>query len=352
VSPTDPLLAHLPLAALEFRGGALAAANPPARALFAGGQPDADQPDAGRSDAGDRPDAELPLVDDADLLAAVAEAGERAAVVDVEITHDGRQLLARAVPTAPGRVSVVLSDTTETRRVETMRRDFVLGASHELKTPAAGMQALAESLSAAMDRDPPRARQMLDRLQHEATRLSTMVRDLLDLARLEDEATPHPQPVDLAATTRQQLERFAEPARRRDLGFDDAGLAPAVVAAPPEDVRLLVANLVENAVRYNRDGGRVRVATRVEGDRAVLEVADTGIGIAEADQARVFERFYRVDKARSRAAGGTGLGLSLVRHAAERNGGEVTVRSAPEEGSTFRVALPAGQSSTRSPVTK
>lgn len=334
---TDRLLEHLPLAALVFDDGRLVSANPAARELLA--------PQAGAT-------TDLSAVVGVDVVAVAAEASNVDRVVDTEIAHGTRQLMARGIPLAPGLVVVVLTDTTESRRVETMRRDFVTNASHELKTPAAGMQALAESIAVAIDRDPPRARQMIDRLQHEATRLSTMVRDLLDLARLEDERPADPQHVDLAATVHQQMQRFAELARSSDISFDDAQLRAAVVVAAPEDVRLVVANLVENAVRYNRKGGRVTLSTHVEGGQAVFEVIDTGIGIAETDQPRVFERFYRVDKARSRAAGGTGLGLSLVRHATQRNGGRVTVRSVVGEGSTFRVTLPAGQSSTRSPVTK
>lgn len=334
---TDRLLEHLPLAALVFDDSRLASANPAARQLLA--------PQASAS-------ADLAAVVGADMLAVAAEASHVDRVVDTEIPHDARQLVARAVPLTPSRVVVLLTDATESRRVETMRRDFVTNASHELKTPAAGMQALAESIAVAIDRDPPRARQMVDRLQHEAARLSTMVRDLLDLARLEDERPADPQRVDLAATVHQQMQRFAELARSSDITFDDGQLRPTVVVAAPEDVRLVVANLVENAVRYNRKGGRVMLATHVDGHQAVLEVADTGIGIAETDQPRIFERFYRVDKARSRAAGGTGLGLALVRHAAQRNGGRVTVRSVPDKGSTFRVTLPADHPSTRSPVTK
>lgn len=333
---TGRLLEWLPLPALTFVDGALAAANPAARTLL------------GASDA----DADLPEVDDEALLAAVAEAIRDGAVVDTERALGERQVLARAVPVDARRVVVLLTDTTETRRVEALRRDFVTNASHELKTPAAGMQALAESLAMALDRDPARARHMVERLEHESVRLSTMVRDLLDLARLEDEAVTRPQPVDLAAIATEQRDRFAEVAGQRDITIDVAGLHSAVVLAPPEDVRLVVANLVENAVRYNREGGHVAVVTHVDDDHAVLEVRDTGIGLSNADQQRVFERFYRVDKARSRAAGGTGLGLSLVRHATQRNGGSVTVRSTLGEGSTFRVTFPLAQPSSRSPVTK
>lgn len=322
----EALLERLPLAVLLFTGGGLAYANPAARALFG--------PTDGRGVA---PRA---LVGDA-LADAVMEAGETAASIDVEVARDGRALAARAVPTAGDEVLLMVTDLTEARRVDDVRRDFVVNASHELKTPVAGMRALADSIRLAVDRDPERARRMIVRLQEEADRLSQMVRDLLDLARLEESGAQRGRrSVDVAATVRGQLDRFEPLAAKRGIVLAADCAEPAAVVAVPEDLRLVVDNLVENAVRYNRDGGRVDVRVRRDGTQVVLEVEDTGIGIPEADRDRVFERFYRVDKARSRAAGGTGLGLSLVRNAVERHGGTVTVDSVPGEGSLFRVVLP------------
>jgi signal transduction histidine kinase len=197
-------------------------------------------------------------------------------------------------------------------------------------------------LSLAFQRDPERARRMIELLQQEASRLAQLVRDLLDLARLEEEVTVERsrQRVDFAGMVREQCAQVAPLARSRGLPLACDCLLPAPVVAVPEDLRLIAANLLANAVRYNRDGGRIEVTVARRGGEVVLSVSDTGIGIAAADQDRIFERFYRVDKARSRAVGGTGLGLSIVRHAAERHGGRVSVHSILGEGSTFTVTLP------------
>lgn len=323
----ERLLEQLPLAVLLFTGRGLAYANPAARQLF--GLADG----AGRSP--------LDVLTEPALADAVEEAGETGRTVETEVTRGDRVLSARSAETVAGEVALVVTDLTEARRVEEMRRDFVVNASHELKTPAAGMRALADSIELAVDRDPPRARSMIARLRQEAERLSVMVRDLLDLARLEEVAAPRaPTSVDVAAAARRQVDRFRALAADRSVEVFCACPEPATVVALPEDVRLIIDNLVENAVRYNREGGRVDVDVRRHDSEVVVEVRDTGIGIPSAERDRVFERFYRVDKARTRAAGGTGLGLSLVRNAVERQGGQVTVDSTPGEGSTFRVILP------------
>lgn len=277
-----------------------------------------------------------------DFAKAVRSARESAEETEAEARRRGRDLVARAVPTSRDEVALLVTDLTEARRVDAMRRDFVANASHELKTPVAGLQALAESLALALDRDPERARGMAERIEHEAARLAATTRDLLDLARLEEAGGEGPvQRIDLADIVRAQLERVAPQASERGLDVDSALVVGAMVEAAPEDLRLIVGNLLENAVRYNREGGWVSVTLRRAGGALALDVADSGIGIPEADQDRVFERFYRVDKGRSRAQGGTGLGLSLVRNAAQRHGGSVSVRSILGEGSTFTVMLPA-----------
>jgi signal transduction histidine kinase len=274
------------------------------------------------------------------LAGAVAEAAASGQPVDVEVTRTGRVLEARAVPLGGNEVALLLTDLTETRRLEATRRDFVINASHELKTPAAAMQALAESLALAVDQDPPRARQMIARLRTESQRLSALVRELLDLSRLEESAASRHAAVDLAAVVRQQARHLADAAADRDVSIHVHGAEQAIVVGVPEDLRLVVANLLTNAIGYNRPGGDVEATVSKVDGSVLLEVADTGIGIAEADLARIFERFYRVDRARSRSVGGTGLGLAIVRHAVQRHNGEITVTSTPGEGSTFTVTLP------------
>jgi signal transduction histidine kinase len=323
----ERLLDGLPTAVLLFTGERLAYANPSARELFPA--------------AGGEARTALQVLGSRALADAVAEARETGRTVQLQLGRDGRELAARASLTAPAEIVFVVSDLTDARRVEDMRRDFVTNASHELKTPVAGMQALSDSLALAFRRDPERAWRMIERLQQEAARLAQLVRDLLDLARLEEASVErNRQRVDFAATVREQCAQIEPLARARGITVDgDCGL-PAPVVAVPEDLRLIAANLLSNAVRYNRNGGRIDVHVARRGGEVVLTVSDTGIGIASADQDRIFERFYRVDRARSRALGGTGLGLSIVRHAAERHGGSVGVHAVLGEGSTFTVTLP------------
>jgi signal transduction histidine kinase len=321
----ERLLRRLPLAVLLFTPGGLAYANPAARDLFPAAE-------GGRSP--------LRVLTLRALADAVHEARETGHTVHLDVERDSRWLAARALVTAEGEVALVVTDQTEARRVEAVRRDFVVNASHELKTPVASMQALAESLELALGRDPERAPRMVERVRAEAGRMGQLVRDLLDLARLEEQESQRFSRVDLAEVVRAEAAAEAEDAAARDVRIQLHTPDELHLVAVPEEMRLVVGNLIENAVRYNRPGGRVDVRAWRSGDDVVLEVADTGIGIAEADKARVFERFYRVDRARSRAAGGTGLGLALVRHAAERHGGEVSVESVLGEGTTFRVVLP------------
>ena len=325
------LLDAQPVAVMLFTESGLAYANPSARALFRIPE-----------DVHREPLTPLRAVANDALAQAVAEAAEVQRTVDLDVDRGDRQLRVRASPVGPGEVALILTDVTESRRVEAMRSDFVANASHELKTPVAAMQALADSIELALDRDPDRARSMVGRLRSEAVRLSRLVRDLLDLTRLEEHGADERrrQRIDVGVVVTAQVARLEELARGRGVELEVEARDGASIVATPEDVRLIVGNLVANAVQYNRPGGRVTVRVRRDNGSVVLAVEDTGIGIPDGDRDRVFERFYRVDKARSRAAGGTGLGLSIVRNAAERHGGRVTLRSVLGEGSTFTVVLP------------
>jgi signal transduction histidine kinase len=321
------LLEELPSAVLLLDGPALIYANRAARELFA--MPE----DAAHVDFADSGYGAL--------LGAVEEAAEVGRPIDLELDRGDRTFTARASRLGPAQVVLVIRDITRVRRLDAVRRDFVVNASHELKTPVAGIQALAESLALALRHDPSRATRMVYRIEHEAGRLARLVRDLLDLARLEEpENVQQRRRVNVAEVVRAQIQRMEPIAAERDITIDASLPALAVVVALPEDIRSIVTNLLENAVRYNREGGTVTVCLTREDAHVTLEVSDTGDGIPEQDRDRIFERFYRIDKARSRAAGGTGLGLSLVRHAAERHGGTVTLHSEVGVGSTFRVELP------------
>ena len=232
----------------------------------------------------------------------------------------------------------------ELRRVNKMRRDFVANVSHELKTPATSLKLLAESLSEILDEDPEQARFFAHQLKSETERLAQLITDLLDLARLEsEEGVQNPQPVDIRSILMVVLARLRPTARRKNitLSWKRSGNA-ALYAIRGDETQLtsMFANLVENAVKYTPPDGRVEVSGESSEDEVVVRVSDTGMGIPPENLSRIFERFYRADKARSKATGGTGLGLSIVRHIVQNHGGRVAVKSASGEGSTFTVHLP------------
>ena len=236
-------------------------------------------------------------------------------------------------------IVVVLHDVTAAKRSDRIRRDFVANASHELKTPVSAITALSEALHDAATRDPVAAERFVALLQDESQRLSRLVGDLLDLSRLEGER-PEFTKVALDRVVVEETDRLRPSAQAAGLRMVVEPVAPVSVLGAEADLGLLVNNLVDNAVHYTQSGGEVRVSLSLQDGTAVLEVTDTGIGIASRDLDRIFERFYRADPARSRQTGGTGLGLSIVRHVAELHGGEVVVRSVLGTGSTFTVALP------------
>ncbi|MBM4016373.1 MAG: PAS domain-containing protein, partial [Planctomycetes bacterium] len=254
-----------------------------------------------------------------------------------------RVLLVRAASLPSGGAVAALLDVTELRRLETVRRDFVANVSHELKTPLAAMRGLVETLVDDPGMDPDRHRRFLGKLGGHVQRLADLATDLLQLARAEADA-PARHVQDLAEPAARAVERFAGPAERKPLHLV-AELAPALALVDPLALEQVLDNLIDNALKYTPAGGRVTVRTLSEGGVGVLEVADDGPGIEAAEQARVFERFYRVDKARTRDVPGTGLGLSIVKHLVEANGGSVELDSWPGRGSTFRVrfAVPAAR---------
>ncbi|RMH79247.1 MAG: two-component sensor histidine kinase [Actinomyces sp.] len=238
-----------------------------------------------------------------------------------------------------GAVALV-RDVTEERRVEAVRRDFVANVSHELKTPVGAVSLLAETLVDAGD--PAVVARLAGRLRDEALRLSAMVDDLLELSRVEAAATSEPTPVEVGEVVEQARRRVAETARQRGVDIEVRPVpADARVAGDRAQLVSAVFNLLDNAVKYSGAGSRVEVRVAVGGGRVAVAVQDEGIGIPAAARDRIFERFYRVDRARSRATGGTGLGLSIVRHVVTGHGGEVTVSSREGEGSTFSIVLPA-----------
>jgi two-component system sensor histidine kinase SenX3 len=236
-------------------------------------------------------------------------------------------------------VVVVARDRTAERQVERVRRDFVANASHELKTPVASIQALAETLHHAAADDPTAQERFLQRLEQEAVRLARLVGDLLDLSRLEG-GLGESGAVDLARIVTEEADRLRPRAEGAGLRLVVDAPDPVGVLGSESDLGLMIHNLLDNAVRYSPDGGEVRATLVGRDGHAELRIADTGLGIPARDLDRVFERFYRVDPARSRGTGGTGLGLSIVRHVVESHGGDVEVRSVLGAGSTFIVRIP------------
>lgn len=276
------------------------------------------------------------------------------AITEVIELSGGRSVAVEIVPlpsSDPGGAQTlfVMRDETARRAVERMRRDFATNVSHELKTPLAGLSLLAETLTHAVTENPEEAKRFVDRLAAEIERLKVLTTDLLTLSRLEEPDTGALAdfgPIDmsrLAAEVATEAEPLAA-AKSQEIARDLP--TAAMVLGDEIALRTLVRNLLDNAVRYTDPGGHIHLGIRTEpgtadGDWIVLSVRDDGVGIPQAEQKRVFERFYRVDKARSRETGGTGLGLSIVRHVAERHGGRVEVASTFGVGSTFTVHIPA-----------
>ena len=268
-------------------------------------------------------------------------AGSRAVLAaEVEVGAPARTLRGFAAPTEDGSIVLVIRDITETRRSEQVRRDFVANASHELKTPAASIQAAAETIRTAAVEDPSVIPRFASQLEREAARLSRIVSDLLDLSRLES-GSELEETVALDAIVRDEGERFEEQAAEAGVGLSVAASPVPRVRGSARDLALLVRNLVDNAIRYTGPGGKVHVELTSENGEVVLAIADTGLGIPHRDIPRIFERFYRVDRARSRETGGTGLGLSIVKHVAENHGGRIDVKSELGRGTRFEVRLPS-----------
>ena len=268
----------------------------------------------------------------------------RVTAADVALP-DAREVRDVHVVATPGRthVALLLDDTTEARRVDAVRRDFVANVSHELKTPVGAMSLLAEAIQGCGD-DVATARSFAERLGVESARLARLVDELIDLSRLQGaEPMERAEAVPVAA--------FLDEAVDRNRLCAEAASIEVVVSVEPPDLTVrgderqlatAVANLLDNAVAYSAPGTRVAVSARARGDEVEVSVTDQGIGIAQADRERVFERFYRVDPARSRDTGGTGLGLAIVKHIATNHGGRVDVWSVEGTGSTFTLTLPAG----------
>lgn len=254
-------------------------------------------------------------------------------------------VVVRAQPIPGGGAMATVEDISERRRVDAVRTDFVANISHELKTPIGAMAVLADALSDAGDPqtgDPDVVVRLAGRIAVESERLSRTIDDLMELSRIELGEEPVRDVVAIGDVVRETIDRarsFAE-SRGIELAVLDAGSALTVIG----DRRQLISalgNLVENAIKYSEPGSAVQLRSRATDDVVEVMVVDNGIGIPPSEQTRIFERFYRVDRARSRTTGGTGLGLSIVRHIATNHHGEIVVSSEEGRGSTFVLRLPS-----------
>lgn len=247
---------------------------------------------------------------------------------------------ARIAPLGSDHVLVLAEDHTHARRVEEIRRDFVANVSHELKTPVGGISLLSEAILDARD-DPEAVARFGERIRVESDRLGRLVKEIVDLSRLQIQDTLHePELVDIERVVTEAVDRVRTTADARSITIEQACDSGLAVYGDRELLITAVANLVTNAVNYSDDQTRVAVGARRAGDLVELSVTDQGHGIPASEQERIFERFYRVDDARSREGGGTGLGLSIARHTMRAHGGDIDVWSQPGVGSSFTVSFP------------
>jgi two-component system sensor histidine kinase SenX3 len=264
--------------------------------------------------------------------------------VEFELTinaeGDIRYLKARAVAIGEGFVLVLVEDSTEERDFETIRRDFIANVTHEIKTPIGAITLLSEAMEGALD-DPAQMHKFADSLRREARRLSNLVTEIIQLSRVESSdvlASAHP--VNIGAIIREAIERTVVIAEAKNISINAKYPDDILVMGDGELLTVAVKNLLENAIQYSDSNQQVGVGVTTRNGHVDIIVTDQGVGIPADEQPRVFERFYRVDESRDRTTGGTGLGLSLVKHICMSHRGEVTLFSQQGVGSTFTIRLP------------
>ena len=255
----------------------------------------------------------------------------------------GRGLLdlhVQVTPIAPDMMLIVMTDLSDERRVDAVRRDFVANVSHELKTPVGALSLLSEAVVSAAD-DAEAVRRFAERIQLESVRLGNLINDIIDLSRLESgDIIERTVECDVSAVIREASDEFATIAQARDIEIVQSTIPDALVLGERSQLLMAVRNLMANALSYSASGTRISVTVRQVEDLIEIDVKDQGIGIPAHDLDRIFERFYRVDPARSRNTGGTGLGLAIVKHVCRIHGGECLVWSELGIGSTFTLRFP------------
>jgi two-component system sensor histidine kinase SenX3 len=237
-------------------------------------------------------------------------------------------------------VLVLLSDESQAQRIHDVRRDFVANVSHELKTPIGALLLLSEAVLGAKD-DPAAVEKFATRMQIESKRLTDLVQEIINLSRLQDsDPLSVPSELNVQDLVSEAIDQSQVGADSRKIEILSGEIANGVVLGDRDQIIMAIQNLVENAVNYSPEGTKVTVSSIVKDGIITISITDQGIGIPEIEKDRIFERFYRVDPARSRQSGGTGLGLSIVKHVATKHGGEVSVWSVENVGSTFSLKLP------------
>ncbi|GAT73949.1 signal transduction histidine kinase [Microbacterium sp. HM58-2] len=269
-----------------------------------------------------------------------ASATESLRITRGGLSLDPRLVSARASAISPRMSLLIIRDVTEQERLDQMRRDFVANTSHELKTPVGAVTLLAEAIESAAD-DPAQVRIFAARISAEASRLGQLTGRIMSLSRLQaDDAISDVRPVSIDEVIAASIEAHVVQADSAGVELARGGDRGVWVRGDSQILIEAIGNLIANAIVYSPKGSRVGIGVRADDDVVEIAVSDQGIGIAEGDRERIFERFYRADEARSRRTGGTGLGLSIVKHATQRHGGEVRLWSRPGRGSTFTVRLP------------
>ena len=235
---------------------------------------------------------------------------------------------------------VNIEDISERVRAENMRKDFVANVSHELKTPLTSISGFAETLKLNENIDKETRNRFLTIIDGEANRLRRLIEDILTLSFIENDKKEEKEAINLYSVYRRVEDMLMISARTKNISLNCDADETIKIAANADYVKQIILNLVDNAIKYTSENGNVNVKIFADKDDAVIKVSDTGMGIPKEDQARIFERFYRVDKARSREIGGTGLGLAITKHIAMNLGGTISVESELEKGSTFTVRIP------------
>ncbi len=261
-----------------------------------------------------------------------------------------RRLAVRVAPLGDGLVLLVADDRSEALRIDETRRDFVANVTHELKTPIGALSLLSEAITEAAD-DPDAVRHFAGRMSTETARLNELISQIIALSRLQSsDPLLAAVVIDVDEVAEAVLDQYRDQADSHQITLSHQREPGITIRGDQGQIEAALRNLVQNAIAYSEAGARVALTTRrvrdAAGDWVEVSVSDNGIGIAEADQARVFERFFRVDYGRSRAHGGTGLGLSIVKHIAAAHGGTVNLWSRLGQGSTFTLRLPALQPET------